>query len=86
MSTLCRQIAVNILAYALMASKIHPNISYLSYHMRAKLAIATAIYLGCPRASDVAPSDLYCGDGSAPPLVRPSKGNIWVEYNIYVIK
>ena len=33
-----------------------------------------AIYLGYPRASDVAPSDLYCGDDSAPPLVIPSEG------------
>ena len=36
--------------------------------------IAFAIYLGCQRASDVAPSNSYCGDGSAPLLVLPSKG------------
>ena len=46
-------------------------------------SIAIAIYLGCPRASDVAPSDLYCGDGSAPPLVIPSErgGGIGGEGN-----
>ena len=42
-------------------------------HNYLMLQIAIAIYLSCSRASDVAPSDSYCGDGSAPPLVIPSE-------------
>ena len=52
-------------------------------HWSIVVDLLFAIYLGYPRASDVAPSDLYCGDGSAPPLVIPRErgGGIGGEGN-----